>query len=141
MFDNDVVYPQLLKIDNKNAKNEYYLTDIIQLLRNGKEKIEAVKAGDYFISIGINNRWELQEAQMKFNEARLKELSLETGVTILQPATVTIEHDVEIGMDTVIYPNTYIATGTRIGSNCIIGPFVFLKGQDIQDNQTVGPTQ
>lgn len=137
MFHNEVVYPLLLKIDNKNAKNEYYLTDIIQLLRERSHRIEANPAGDYFISIGINNRWELQEAQDKFNNAHMKELALEKGVTILQPHSVTIEYDVEIGRDTVIYPNTYIASGTTIGSNCHIGPFTFLKGVKIEDNQSV----
>lgn len=137
LFNNDVVYPLLFKIDNNNAKNEYYLTDIIQLLRERNHRIEANPAGDYFISIGINNRWELQEAQEKFNNARMKELALEKGVTILQPHSVTIEYGVEIGRDTVIYPNTYIAAGSAIGSNCHIGPFTFLRGVEIKDNQSV----
>jgi bifunctional UDP-N-acetylglucosamine pyrophosphorylase/glucosamine-1-phosphate N-acetyltransferase len=137
MFDNEIVFPLLFKIDNNNAKSEYYLTDIIQLLRERNHRIEAVKADDYFISIGINNRWELQEAQEKFNAARLEQLALESGVTILQPHTVTIEYGVEIGKDTVIYPSTYIAAGTRIGSNCRIGPFTYLNGVTIEDNQTV----
>ena len=69
LFDNQTVFPLLFKIDNHNAKNEYYLTDIIQLLKERNQRIEAVIAGDYFISIGINNRWELQEAQKKFNHS------------------------------------------------------------------------
>lgn len=137
LFDNEVVFPLLFKIDNNNAKGEYYLTDIIHLLKEGNHKIEASKTPEYFISIGINNRWELQEAQQKFNEAHLKKLALETGVTILQPETVTIEYDVEIGKDTVIYPNTYIASGTRIGSDCEIGPFTYLKGVTVGNNEVV----
>jgi bifunctional UDP-N-acetylglucosamine pyrophosphorylase/glucosamine-1-phosphate N-acetyltransferase len=137
LFDNSVVFPLLSKIDNKNAKGEYYLTDIIQLLREKKQRIEAVIADDYYISIGINNRWELQEAQKKFNEQRMKQLALDIGVTILQPESVTIEYGVEIGRDTVIYPSTYIASGTRIGKNCQIGPFVFLKGVEIGDNEII----
>ncbi len=137
MFDNETVFPLLLKIQNHNSKGEYYLTDIIQLLKEGNHGVDAVVAGDYYISIGINNRWELGEAQEKFNAARLFHFAMETGVTILQPATVTIEYDVEIGNDTVIYPSTYIAAGTRIGKNCQIGPFVYLKDTTIKDNETV----
>jgi bifunctional N-acetylglucosamine-1-phosphate-uridyltransferase/glucosamine-1-phosphate-acetyltransferase GlmU-like protein len=37
----------------------------------------------------------------------------------------------------VIYPSTYIAAGTRIGTNCEIGPFVYLNGVEIKDNETV----
>lgn len=137
LFDNRVVFPLLFKIDNNNAKGEYYLTDIIGLLKERKHRVEAVKADDYFISIGINNRWELQQAQKKFNEARMKQLAVEKGVTFLQPESVTIEYDVDIGQDTVIYPSTYIASGTTIGSNCQIGPFVYLNGAKINDNEIV----
>jgi bifunctional UDP-N-acetylglucosamine pyrophosphorylase/glucosamine-1-phosphate N-acetyltransferase len=137
LFDNETVFPLLFKIDNNNAKKEYYLTDIIQLLKERNHRVEAIPADDYFISIGINNRWELQEAGAKFNGARLKHLALEQGVTVLQPDSVTVEYDVEIGKDTVIYPNTYIASGTRIGSGCQIGPFVYLKNARIEDNEIV----
>jgi bifunctional UDP-N-acetylglucosamine pyrophosphorylase/glucosamine-1-phosphate N-acetyltransferase len=137
IFDNKVVFPLLLKIDNNNEKGEYYLTDIIHLLKDRNYRIDAVKTDDYFISIGINNRWELQEAQKRFNNARLKQLALEEGVTILQPETVTIEYGVKIGKDTIIYPSTYIASGTKIGTNCHIGPFVYLKGVEIKDNEIV----
>ena len=60
---------------------------------------------------------------------------LEDGVTILQPETVTIEHDVEVGRDTVIYPCTYLGAGTRIGKNCAIGPFAFLKNARVNDGE------
>ncbi|MBU4307557.1 MAG: hypothetical protein KKB32_06995 [Acidobacteria bacterium] len=45
--------------------------------------------------------------------------------------------DVEIGRDTVIYPCTYLAAGTRIGKNCSIGPFAYLKNARIGDGETV----
>lgn len=137
MFDNETVFPLLFKIDCNNAKNEYYLTDIIELLRQRNHTISAAKTHDYFISIGINNRWELQEAQKRFNGERLKQLALETGVTILQPETTTIEHGVTIGKDTVIYPSTYLASGTVIGSGCEIGPMVYLRNTTIENNETV----
>jgi bifunctional UDP-N-acetylglucosamine pyrophosphorylase/glucosamine-1-phosphate N-acetyltransferase len=137
IFDNKVVFPLLFKIDNNNEKGEYYLTDMIHLLKERNYRVDAVKTDDYFISIGINNRWELQEAQKRFNNARLKQLALEEGVTILQPETVTVEYGVEIGKDTIIYPSTYIASGTKIGTHCQIGPFVYLKGVEIKDNEIV----
>ncbi len=70
-------------------------------------------ADDRDIAIGINDRRDLQEAQRKFNLRAQQRLMLENGVTILQPETVTIEHGVEIGRDTVIYPCTYLGAGTR----------------------------
>jgi bifunctional UDP-N-acetylglucosamine pyrophosphorylase/glucosamine-1-phosphate N-acetyltransferase len=137
LFDNRVVFPLLHRIGNRNAKKEFYLTDIIAILRGENLKVQAVQTDDYAIAIGINNRWELQEAQNKFNCWIQQRLMLENGVTILQPETVTIENDVEIGLDTIIYPCTYLAAGTRIGKNCIIGPFVYLKNVLINDGEKI----
>ncbi len=137
LFNNRVVFPSLAKIDNRNAKKEYYLTDIITVLQREKFKVQAVQADDCAIAIGINNRQDLQAAHDKFNRQIQQQLMLEKGVTILQPGTVTIEYNVEIGLDTVIYPCTYLATGTRIGKNCVIGPFVYLKNMRVNDGEKV----
>ena len=136
-FDNRVVFPRLSRIENHNVKKEYYLTDIIRILKNDNFRVEAVPAEDYTIAIGINNRWELQEAFKKFNEKNQKELAYQKGVTILQPESTIIEYGVEIGQDTVIYPFSYIASGTVIGKNCQIGPLAYLKNASIKDHETI----
>jgi bifunctional UDP-N-acetylglucosamine pyrophosphorylase/glucosamine-1-phosphate N-acetyltransferase len=137
LFDKRIVFPLLAQIGSNNAKHEYYLTDIVALLDRGGFKVEAVRADDCDVAIGINDRSDLHAAQRKFNLRIQRRLLLEEGVTILQPETVTIEHDVKIGRDTVIYPCTYLAAGTRIGKNCIIGPFAFLKNIHINDGEAV----
>ncbi|MCX6554801.1 MAG: NTP transferase domain-containing protein [Candidatus Aminicenantes bacterium] len=137
LFDNRIVFPLLAQIGNRNAKKEYYLTDIIAILRSENFKVTAVQADDCDIAIGINDRRDLQTAHEKFNLGNQRRLVLECGVTILQPATVTVEHGVEIGMDTVIYPCTYLAVGTRIGRNCHIGPYAYLKNVRVADNEKV----
>jgi bifunctional UDP-N-acetylglucosamine pyrophosphorylase/glucosamine-1-phosphate N-acetyltransferase len=135
LFDNPVVFPLLSRIGNDNAKKEYYLTDIVALLRRENLAVDAVPADDRDIAIGINDRRDLQEAQRKFNLRAQQRLMLENGVTILQPETVTIEHGVEVGRDTVIYPCTYLAAGTVIGKNCAIGPFACLKNVRVNDGE------
>jgi bifunctional UDP-N-acetylglucosamine pyrophosphorylase/glucosamine-1-phosphate N-acetyltransferase len=137
LFDNRVVFPLLAGIDNRNAKKEYYLTDIIAILRRKNLAVQAVQADDCAIAIGINDRRDLQAAHDKFNRRIQQRLMLEGGVTILQPETVTIEQDVEIGPDSVIYPGTYLAAGTRVGKNCRIGPFVYLKNIRIHNGERI----
>jgi bifunctional UDP-N-acetylglucosamine pyrophosphorylase/glucosamine-1-phosphate N-acetyltransferase len=136
LFNNQAVFPLLAGIGNHNAKGEYYLTDIIEILNRENLKVEAIQAHDCDIAIGINDRRDLQAAQKKFN-GRNQDLLLENGVTILQPETVTVEHGVEIGRDTVIYPCTYLAAGTRIGKRCVIGPFAYLKNARVGDGESV----
>lgn len=140
-FDNEIVFPRLARIDQRNAKKEYYLTDIIKILKEDGYRVDATPAEDYLISIGINNRWELQEATKKFNEQNLKKMAIERGVTILQPETTMIEFNVRIGQDTTIYPFSYIASGTVIGKNCRIGPLVYLKNATFTDNETISFAQ
>jgi len=137
MFHAPTVLPLLPLIDNGNEKGEYYLTDIIKLLHGRGQVIESVTAADHIISIGINTRWELGQAQERFNRENLRRLAEEDGVTILQPGSVTVEWDVQIGPDTVISPSVYLAAGTRIGKNCRIGPFVYLKNVVIPDGQEI----
>lgn len=134
LFDNRTVFPLLTRIGNDNAKKEYYLTDIIAILRRQDLGVEALQAGDSDIAIGINDRRDLQLAQAKFNRRHQQQL-LESGVTILQPETVTIEHDVQVGRDSVIYPCTYLGAGTRIGCRCVIGPCACLRNARVNDGE------
>lgn len=137
LFDNRLVFPLLGGIGNDNVKKEYYLTDIVALLRREKLDVLAVQADDCAVAIGINDRLDLQAAHDRFNRRIQQKLMLENGVTILQPETVTIEHDVVIGRDTVLYPCTVLAAGTRIGRNCTIGPFTYLKKVSVGDDEKV----
>ena len=137
LFDNRVVLPRLAMIGNRNVKKEYYLTDIIAILRSENFKVAAAQADDCDIAIGINDRSDLQAAQEKFNRSNQRRLMQECGVTILQTGSVTVEHDVEVGPDTVIHPCSYLAAGTRVGRNCQIGPYVYLKNARVADNVKV----
>ncbi len=137
VFDNQTVFPLLSKIGNNNVKKEYYLTDIVGMLTAAGKNVQALPAGHYRVAIGINNRWELQEAQQYFNRQNLLRLALELGVTVLQPETVTVEPGVTIGRDTTIYPLTFIGAGTVIGSGCTIGPLLALRGVRVPDGTRV----
>lgn len=141
VFRNQTVFPLLKNIRSDNEKKEFYLTDIISVLKSEGFSPDAVETGNYFAAIGINNRRELSEAQVKFNMDNIREMEERSGVTILQPETVTIEPEVEIGKDTVIFPSTYIASGTKIGRNCSVGPFVYLKNVVVGDNEEISHTK
>jgi bifunctional UDP-N-acetylglucosamine pyrophosphorylase/glucosamine-1-phosphate N-acetyltransferase len=58
---------------------------------------------------------------------------IETGVTMIDPATTYIDTDVTIGPGTVIYPNTYLIGKTTIGSDCVLGPNSFIENSIIGD--------
>ncbi len=124
----------LARLRDDNAQGEYYLTDVIKMLADAGRPVGAVispEAGDI---MGINNRIELAQAAAGMRKRILDELML-AGVTIVDPATTYIDCDVIIGRDTIIHPCTVIERGSRIGANCEVGPFAWLRGVTLADGK------
>jgi bifunctional UDP-N-acetylglucosamine pyrophosphorylase/glucosamine-1-phosphate N-acetyltransferase len=44
------------------------------------------------------------------------------GATLIDPQTTYIDHKVEIGKDTVIYPNCHLLGKTSLGEGCVVEP-------------------
>ncbi len=124
---------ELLRSIRKNSiSSEYYLTDIIEIARKRGLKVNAHPFADEEEMIGINTRIELSRA-IKIMQKRISTRHMENGVTIIDPESVFISPDSEIGMDTVIYPCVYIEGKTRIGRNCMIFPGVRIINSSISD--------
>ena len=134
-FDVQKLFDALEKVTNDNAQGEYYLPDVLEILRADGGKICAVIAEDYRQTLGINSRIQLAEAEKILRQRKNNELML-AGVTIIDPATTYIDFDVEVGQDTIIYPNTYLEGTTKIGADCVIGPNVRFTNMTVGDNVT-----
>lgn len=120
------------KLDNNNSKGEYYLTDIIKLLNDNKFKTNSYILKDKNEMLGVNSKEELAIASEILRKRKLKELMNE-GVIIIDPNNTYIEEEVEIGADSVIYPNTIITHNSKIGSNVVIYSSR-IEGSIIADN-------
>ena len=104
-----------------SPKGEYYLTDLVGIAASDGLPVQAVTAEDPAEVIGINTRVHLAEATTLLRQ-RINRAWMLAGVTLIDPATTTIEPEVTIGQDTVIWPNTYLYGKTVIGQSCILGP-------------------
>jgi len=122
-FKREAIFQALEKIRPENVQEEYYLTDAIEVLTKKGHKVSAYTTDKSDEIIGINSRKDLALANKIVRERILNRLML-NGVTIIDPLTVTIDQEVEIGQDTIIYPFTIIEGKTKIGRDCIIGPAV-----------------
>lgn len=120
-FDNRKLFAALRKVTNHNAQGEYYLTDVIGILRQEGERVEAVIAGDPAESSGVNDRIGLAEAEAIMRR-RINRQHMAGGVTLIDPESTYIEADVKIGRDTVIWPGSVLRGRTVIGEDCEIGP-------------------
>lgn len=120
-FDNRKMFAALSNVKNENAQGEYYLTDVVGLLRESGEVVQGYCTNDAAEAIGVNDRVALAEAERYMRE-RVNRKHLLNGVTIIDPASTYIEKSVVIGADTLIYPGTILRGETIIGEDCVIGP-------------------
>ena len=118
-FDNQKLFEALKHVDNDNAQGEYYLTDVLEILRNNGERVGAYKMPDFSESLGVNDRVALAQAT-KTMQRRINEAHMRNGVSFVDPDTAYIDADVKIGNDTVIEGNVVIKGNTEIGSDCYI---------------------
>lgn len=119
-FDNEQLFEALKKVNNNNAQGEYYLPDVIEILKEQKEKVEAYQLNNMDESLGVNDREALATAQ-SIMQARINRQHMLNGVTLIDPSNTYIEAGVQIGQDTVIEPGTYLKGQTVIGEEVFLG--------------------
>ena len=126
----------LEKIDNDNAQGEFYLTDVIEILGNEGYNVGAYIIKDATEIHGINNRVQLSFSE-KIMGKRINEGHMLNGVTMIDPDSTYIEEGVDIGSDTIIFPNTFIEGHTTIGSECIIRSNCRIVNSKIEDRVVI----
>jgi bifunctional UDP-N-acetylglucosamine pyrophosphorylase / glucosamine-1-phosphate N-acetyltransferase len=130
VFSGRELWPALLKLENKNRAGEYYLTDIVRLI---KGKVHTVAIDDGGEILGINDRRQLAQAERVMRQ-RILDALMASGVTITDPTTTFIDADVQVGRDTVVHPFSVITGESTIGEDCVIGPFAQVRDSVIGDS-------
>ncbi|OBQ38661.1 MAG: bifunctional N-acetylglucosamine-1-phosphate uridyltransferase/glucosamine-1-phosphate acetyltransferase [Anabaena sp. CRKS33] len=129
-------WPDLAKIlphlQANNAQKEYYLTDAVTQVG----KVMAVDVQDYQEILGINDRLQLAAANDIF-QRRIHAKWLLAGVTLINPASITIDETVELQPDVIIEPQTHLRGKTVIKSGSRIGPGSLIENSDLGENVTV----
>ncbi|MGJ8556118.1 MAG: bifunctional UDP-N-acetylglucosamine diphosphorylase/glucosamine-1-phosphate N-acetyltransferase GlmU [Sulfitobacter geojensis] len=133
----DLLFDLIDAVDNKNASEEYYLTDIVGLARGRGLSATAVTC-DEWETVGINSRAELARAEGDF-QTRARAGLLEDGVTLTAPDTVFLARDTVIGRDTLIEPNVVFGPGVTVESGATIRAFSHLEGCHVSRGSVVGP--
>ncbi|MBI4300750.1 MAG: bifunctional UDP-N-acetylglucosamine diphosphorylase/glucosamine-1-phosphate N-acetyltransferase GlmU [Chloroflexi bacterium] len=126
------LWPNLAKL-SKSPSGEFYLTDLVQMAVESGQGVESVEASSFQEVMGVNNRIQLAQAEAAMRQ-RVRERLMLSGVTIIDPLSTFIDASVEIGEDTVIYPNTTIQGRTVIGEGCRIGPGSIIIDSQIGDD-------
>ena len=131
---NKLLFEAISQTSNENARHEYYLSDIVRILASN-HKVDTYTFDDSFKLNGIND---LPTLAM-FEEDLKREINLKhmmNGVYLMNPDTIVISPDAKIGSGTTIYPGCMIMGNTKIGKNCVVGPYTETMNAVFEDNVT-----
>jgi bifunctional UDP-N-acetylglucosamine pyrophosphorylase/glucosamine-1-phosphate N-acetyltransferase len=127
----------LAAIDNRNRKQEFYLTDAVALAVERNLGAAVIEAPEEEV-MGVNDRKQLSEAEAGL-QRRLRDAAMDAGVTLIAPETVFLSVDTKFGRDVVVEPNVVFGPGVTIGDNVTIRAFSHLEGATVGSNARVGP--
>lgn len=136
-IDGKPLLPLLQQIGNRNAKGEYYLTDIVALARRQGLACAYVEAPADEL-FGVNSRAELAAAEAAVQRA-LRARAMANGATLLAPETVWLSYDTKLGRDVVIGPNVLFGPGVEIKDRVEIRGFCHIEGARIAEGSIIGP--
>ena len=137
VVDGSILFELLGEVKNDNAKQEYYLTDVVAIARQ-RGLPSVVVEGEEEEVLGVNSRDELALVESVMQK-RLRQKAMEDGATLLDPSTVYFSHDTKLGKDVIVGPNVFFGPGVTVADNVTINAFCHIEGASIAEGATVGP--
>ena len=127
----------LARLENSNAKGEYYLSDLVPLARKHGARVAFEVCPEAEVA-GVNTRAQLAEIELAMQKA-LRSRAMEEGATLTSPETVFLSADTKLGRDVIIEPNVVIGPGVEIADDVMIRSFCHLEGACIARGAVIGP--
>lgn len=135
-FEGRALLSALEEVRGDNAQGEFYLPDVLPIIRSHERTVIAHEIEDATETLGINDRVALADVT-KLAQRRIHERHMRAGVTIVLPEATIIDAEVEIGQDTVIEPFTSLHGATRIGTGSTVGPHSTVHDSRIGDGSVI----
>jgi bifunctional UDP-N-acetylglucosamine pyrophosphorylase/glucosamine-1-phosphate N-acetyltransferase len=133
----NVLWKLIPQIKNKNAKREYYLTDLVELAAKADLRVGLVTCPEAEVA-GVNDRVQLGAIEAEL-QARYRRDAMLGGATLVAPDTVYFSADTRIGTDVVIEPNVFFGPGVSVADNVHILANSHLEGASIGSGARIGP--
>ena len=138
-FRRGLLAPALRRLSPENAKGEYYLTDVVGVLRDAGHSVRAIEVDDAAETVGVNDRVQLGAAEAALR-ARINERWMRAGVTMVDPARTYVDATVELAPDVRLLPGTILSGRTVVGAGSIVGPDSHLVDTIVGDDAVVRQT-
>src|SRR6478609_7055736 len=139
-FRRGLLAPALRRLSPENAQGEYYLTDVVAVLRQAGHLVLGVEADDATDAFGVNDRAQLAEAEAELRH-RINTRWMRAGVGMTDPARTYVDTGVVLAPDVRLLPGTILSGRTVVGAGSVIGPDTQLVdtvvGNDAVVRQTV----
>ncbi|MEO8505271.1 MAG: bifunctional UDP-N-acetylglucosamine diphosphorylase/glucosamine-1-phosphate N-acetyltransferase GlmU [Acidobacteriota bacterium] len=132
------IFGYLNALQPNNAKGEIYLTDALTQAALHGHEVRLCDLADESEAWGVNDRRDLAAAHRRLLDRHAAAL-MESGVTLLDPASISIEPGVTVGPDTVVHPGVTAIGRTAIGRGCALHQGAWLRDTTLADDATVWP--
>lgn len=131
------LFDWLARIDNNNAKGEYYLTKLPEVAAlDGVKTITAMAPVEE--TLGANSRAELAILEEKIQN-RLRGNAMENGATLIDPKTTYFSFDTKLGRDVIVEPGVFFGPGVQVADNVVIHAYSHLEGVTVETGAAIGP--
>ena len=153
-FRRGLLAPALRRLSPENTQGEYYLTDVIAVLRQAGHKVNAMESAEVAEALGVNDQAQLAEAE-KALRRRINHFWMREGVRMVDPSRTYIDATVTLGAEVELLPGVVLEGATAVGAGSVIGPdtrlvdttvgqgatvsYSVAKEAEIGDGVTVGP--
>ena len=131
------MFAALENVTNDNAKGEYYLTDVVEIMRSQGKTAVAILAGEDEV-LGVDSKIDLAKAEKIFQSTTRKAM-LENGVILREPESVIFSFDTQIEADADIGANVVFGPGASISEGAVIHPFCHIEGATVATGAQIGP--
>ena len=149
-------YQELLaEIDNDNAQQEYYLTDVVKHAVRKNHPVSAILSNDEQEVLGVNNQQQLALLETLYR-ARMADQLMKAGVKIVDPQRIDIRGEIKVGQDVSIDVNCLLVgeielgDGVQIGASCVVinsrigsgtqvHPMSIIENSEIGEANSIGP--
>jgi bifunctional UDP-N-acetylglucosamine pyrophosphorylase/glucosamine-1-phosphate N-acetyltransferase len=135
ILNNQLLFEFAKKIQKNARKGEYFLTDIVSLMHQDC-KVNTFVVRNPMVTMGINDLYGISIAEKHLRDLINKGHML-NGVSIVNPETVTIGHNVMIEEGVWIYPNTTIMGNSIIKKGAVVGPNSEVVDSTIDENAEI----
>ena len=124
------------RISNKNAAEEYYLTDIVELANQASIPVKAIIVSDHKQVLGVNNPQELHDLERQYQEDLAKQL-IAKGTRLADLSRIDVRGDLSVGSGSFIDIDAVFEGNNKIGKNVSIGPNCYIRNSVLADDVKV----